>query len=191
MHNGVYVSCCQSVTYKPWEVIFHHCLCSVLYMYPFSCTYFSTKILVPKHKSSGKVFCASCYSPPFFFFSCFNPTFSELTKTTSKSSGPIIPFLRTISEIQLSKSHLRLLTSNHTTASEKSPWTPFSCFLSNQLCEPLWATKSAYYLHSPTSCRRAVPLQNLHCFLTMLTVDHHNYSFTRMCNGCREVSICL
>lgn len=129
--------------------------------------------------------------PTLFFFSCFNPTFSELTKTTSKSSGPIIPFLRTISEIQLSKSHLRLLTSNHTTASEKSPWTPFSCFLSNQLCEPLWATKSAYYLHSPTSCRRAVPLQNLHCFLTMLTVDHHNYSFTRMCNGCREVSICL
>ena len=190
MHNGVYVSCCQSVTYKPWEVIFHHC---VLF---YTCTPFLALISLPKSWSpttslQEKYFALHVIPHPFFFFSCFNPTFSELTKTTSKSSGPIIPFLRTISEIQLSKSHLRLLTSNHTTASEKSPWTPFSCFLSNQLCEPLWATKSAYYLHSPTSCRRAVPLQNLHCFLTMLTVDHHNYSFTRMCNGCREVSICL
>lgn len=145
MHNGVYVSCCQSITCKPWEAILHHCLCSVSYMYPFSCTYFSTKILVPKHKSSGKVFCPSCYSPLFFFFfSCFNPTFSELTKTASKSSGPITPFLRTINETQLSKPNLRLLTSNHTTASEKSPWMLFSsCFLSNQLYEPLWATKAA------------------------------------------------
>ena len=160
MHNGAYVSCCQSVTYKPWEVLFHHSLCSVLYMYPFSCSCFSTKILVPKHKSSGKVFCTSCYSPPFFF-PCFNPTFPELRKTASKSSGPITPFLRTINEIQLSEPNLRLLTSNHTTASEKSPWMRFSCFLSNQPYEPLWAIKSAYYLHSPTSCRRVVPLQNL------------------------------
>lgn len=80
----------------------------------------------------------------FFFFSCFNPTFSELTKTASKSSGPITPFLRTINETQLSKPNLPLLTSNHTTASEKSPWMLFSsCFLSNQLHEPLWATKAA------------------------------------------------
>ena len=99
--------------------------------------------------------------PTFFFFPCFNPTFPELTKTASKSSGPITPFLRTINEIQLSEPNLRLLTSNHTTASEKSPWMRFSCFLSNQPYEPLWAIKSAYYLHSPTSCRRVVPLQNL------------------------------